>query len=329
MTKKEFSKLSQSEKIVFLKRNIGEFGKFLNLCDFSYTEWEDIFWEIPVCVLKSTTLSPYNGSFAVAKSVVAGEIDKTNAEDFTFSDWEYLLQHRPEYASVAFDYSNGGVIALLKDPENANKFQNWINFDVSHWDFLLREEPSFERLAKQYPRGRMSLYKKGFGSEGIILPDDAKNYDWDALKVLYPRMAVKYENWDKIELFDWVQILGRYPEFSLWFDKWNELNYAKWIELFSAFAGRDFYEKLAKNYHSGWAGILCLKPELVLECNILKELTVEDWVGVLRFKPRLIKYYNKYREIPHNDLVELFSHYADGLETSLEILKKWSEEDIF
>lgn len=175
----------------------------------------------------------------------------------------------------------------------------------------------------------MSLYKKAFGSEGIILPDDAKNYDWDALKVLYPRMAVKYGNWDKIELFDWVQILGRYPEFSLWFDKWNELNYAKWIELFSAFVGRDFYEKLAKNYHSGWAGILCLKPELVLECNILKELTVEDWIGVLRFKPRLIKYCNKYREIPHDDLVELFSHYADGLETSLEILKKWNEEDIF
>lgn len=326
MTKREFGKLSQSEKIGFLKRNIGEFGKFSNLCDFSYTAWEDILGELPVCVLKSTTLPIFNARFAAAKAAVSGEINKNDAENFCFSDWEFLLNRRPECASVALDYPAGGIIALLKNPENANNFQNWIKFDIAHWEFLLRKEPSFEKFAKQYPRGRICLYKKGVGADGIILPDDAKTYDWDALKVLYPRMAAKYGNWDEIELFDWIQILGKYPEFSLRFDKWGELNYDKWVQLFTAFTGREFYESLAKNYHSGWAGILCLKPELVSGCNMLEELTAEDWVGVLRFKPRLIKYCNKYREIPHDDLVELFNYYADGLEMSLENFKKWSEE---
>ena len=329
MTKKEFSKLPRPEKIDFLKRNIGDFGKFSTLCDFSYGEWEEVLSTVPACLLKSITLSPFDGHFAAAKSVVSGEVDKNDAENFNFSDWEFLLARRPECERIAFDYPEGGVVALLRNHECAHKFQNWIKFDISHWEFLLKEEPSFEKFAKQYPRGRACLNNKNFGADGIILPDDAKIYDWNALKLLCPTVGAKHCDWGEIELPDWVQILCRYPEFSPRFDKWNELNYDKWVQLLSAFEVKEFYERLAKNYHSGWAGILCLKPELISECNMVEALTVEDWVGVLRFKPRLMKYCNKYREIPHDDLEELFNHYADALETSLEDFKKWSKEDIF
>lgn len=325
MTKKEFSKLSQSEKIVFLKRNIGEFGKFLNLCDFSYTEWEEILSDIPVCVLKDPPLSS-NTVLKAACLAITGEINETDAKDLTFSDWEFLFARRPEFEDAAFSYPSGSVVALLKNPSNANEFKNWILFDVADWDFLLKGNPSFEKFAKLYPRGRVCLNNKNFGADGIILPEDSKIYDWNALKLLSPHVAAKYADWSEIGLPDWIQVLERYPEFSTRFDKWNELNYDKWLQLVSAFEVNDFFEKLAKNYPAGWAGILCLKPELVSECNMLNEITVEDWLGILRFKPSLIEFCDKYREFSREELTKLFKHYENALNTGIETLNEWAED---
>lgn len=325
VTKKEFKEFSHFEKIEFLKRNLCNLNKYSSLCDFSYAEWEEILSNFPVCTLRSMNISTCNNTLKIAKIVLEGRMHESDTCDFSFSDWEYLLSRRPEFKETACNYPDGTVIALLKTPSLKDNFSGWIRLKASHWNQLIKRDSKFKEFAEKYPQGRTALFNKNFGESGTILQDDGNIYNWQALAILCPWTKKRYKNWDTIPVKQWIQILTSYPEFSLHFDKWEKLSYIEWVNILSIFESKEYFINIAKNYHSGWAGILCLNPELITRCNIIDDLTPADWIGILRFEPKLIKYCKKYKDIPFEGFIELFEHYAGMIDMSMENLKIWDK----